>query len=516
MPLFEARAIVPSWDGQNTMNKHPAHASPAAAPSHAPTNTTTTFQDFALDPAFKEALRIAGYVKPTSIQEQAIPPALLGRDVLGTAQTGTGKTAAFALPILQQLAQQVRAGTLRPMPRAPKALVLAPTRELAAQIGRSFQTYAGSSRMRCAVVFGGVGQGPQVRAVAHGVEILVATPGRLLDLMEQRHIDLRQVSFLVLDEADHMLDMGFIQPIRQILSAIPKHRQSMMFSATMPATIKHLADAILNNPVRVAVAAVAATADRVEQRLYKVSVADKPALLVHLLRQKEVKRALVFTKTKHGADRVVKRLDGVGIAANAIHGNKGQSQRTRTLEAFRSGIVPVLVATDIAARGIDVAGITHVINFDMPLEETTYVHRIGRTARADAEGVAISLCCSEERGLLRNIEKLIHATIPVHHGPAHLPSIPTAAPHRGPAGGGDRRSHASPHEPSRRPHAPERRPHATGAHRPSASGSDRRSHESTAHPAHGSAAPRRSTPSHPAPARSHAAPRGPVRKRRPR
>lgn len=470
------------------MNKTTSHTNKA--------ESTGGFQSLPLDPALHEALRAAGYVQPTSIQQQAIPPALAGKDVLGIAQTGTGKTAAFALPILQHLLQQAQAGNTRTMPRAPKALILAPTRELAAQIGKSFTTYGSRTRLRTAVIFGGVAQGPQTRALSLGVDILVATPGRLIDLMEQRHVDLRGVAFLVLDEADHMLDMGFIQPIRRILNAMTKQRQSMMFSATMPATIQHLADAILRHPVKVAVAPAATTVERVEQRLYKVAVADKTALLVHLLRQHEVRRALVFTKTKHGADKVVKKLATAGITANAIHGNKGQSQRTRTLEAFRAGTTPVLIATDIAARGIDVVGITHVVNFDMPLDEETYVHRIGRTARAEATGVAISLCSGEERGLLRNIEKLIRTTLTVHTVPHNLPVLPqiTTTMQRGP-----RQHGRAPARSSHSSHAP-RSAHASPRHSSARYGSSSAgaSHARTASPyaaspraAHSSAAPQR-------------------------
>lgn len=482
------------------------------------------FSSLPLDPVLHAALDAAGYKKPTSIQQQAIPPALAGKDVLGIAQTGTGKTAAFALPILQQLLK--RPHNPRPLPRAPLALVLAPTRELAAQIGKSFATYGARTRIRCAVVFGGVGQFPQVRAIAAGAEVLVATPGRLLDLMQQRHVDLRAVSFLVLDEADHMLDMGFIQPIRRILAACPKQRQSMLFSATMPATIQHLADNILHNPVRVEVTPVAKTADRVEQRLYKIPQGDKLALLCHMLKKGDVERALIFTRTKHGADKIVKKLDQVGIHANAIHGNKAQTHRTRTLDAFRSGRAPILIATDIAARGIDVAGISHVFNYDMPTEEETYVHRIGRTARAEAEGVAVTFCSSEDRDMLRRIEKLIRTNIPVFPTPGHLPQMPlsaarpharvperASAPHGGrqhaapsprgrghdARGHGERRGHGAGHAAA---HGGGHSSHAGGpAHaKPSHARPARTEHTRDARPAAHPSAPRN-------PAASHAAPR---------
>ncbi len=476
------------------------------------------FSSLPLEPALHAALKDAGYQKPTSIQQQAIPPALAGKDLLGIAQTGTGKTAAFALPILQQLLKRPR--NPRPLPRAPLALVLAPTRELAAQIGKSFAVYGSHTRIRCAVVFGGVGQFPQVRAIASGAEVLVATPGRLLDLMQQRHVDLRAVSFLVLDEADHMIDMGFIQPIRRILAALPKQRQSMLFSATMPATIQHLADNILDNPVRVEVSPVSKTADRVEQRLYKIPQGDKLALLCHLLKKGDIERALIFTRTKHGADKIVKKLDLVGIHANAIHGNKAQTHRTRTLDAFRSGHSPILIAPDLAARGIDVAGISHVFNYDMPTEEETYVHRIGRTARAEAEGVAVTFCSAEDRDMLRRIEKLIRTNIPVFPTPGHLPQMPLSAarphartPERASSHGG--RQHAAP-SPRGRGHEArghgDRRAHGTAHGAAHGGGHGTRSHTGGA--AHGKPAHARPAPgghnrdarpaAHPAAPRGHA------------
>ncbi len=381
------------------------------------------------------ALAAEGYTTPTPIQAQAIPPAISGQDVLGIAQTGTGKTAAFALPILHQLLSEAHGSAPRVQGRAPRALILAPTRELAAQIGESFAAYGRGTHLRHTVIFGGVNQRSQVNALRNGVDILVATPGRLTDLMQQRLVDLRSISFAVLDEADRMLDMGFIDPIRKIMAAVPAKRQTMLFSATMPSEIKHLADSFLRNPVRVAVTPVASTVDRISQHLYAVGNTQKIQLLLHVLAQPGCERTLVFTKTKHGADRVVKRLHAAGVNSQAIHGNKAQNHRTRALEAFRSGSSPVLVATDIAARGIDVDGITHVVNYDMPMEPESYVHRIGRTARAGASGVAIAFCSPEERGLLRAVEKLTRKQIPTLALPTSLPVVPQApaATHRAPA-----------------------------------------------------------------------------------
>ncbi|MDA0803546.1 MAG: DEAD/DEAH box helicase [Planctomycetota bacterium] len=400
-----------------------------------------------------QALRTEGYETATPIQAQAIPPALAHRDVLGIAQTGTGKTAAFALPILQHLIERGAGGpavSVQPgrgparhgrsharsnahtkthaMPngRAPQALVLAPTRELAAQIGQSFTAYGAKTSIRCAVIFGGVGQGPQVNALKAGVDIVVATPGRLMDLMEQRVVDLKSISFVVLDEADRMLDMGFIIPIRRIMSALPTKRQTMLFSATMPREIQGLADSFLHDAARVQVTPSATTVERIDQRVFHVGSLQKLPLLVHVLND-GAQRTLVFTRTKHGADKVVKRLSAAGITASAIHGNKAQNHRTRALEAFRTGESPVLVATDIAARGIDVDGITHVVNFDIPVEPESYVHRIGRTARAGSSGIALSFCSQEELGLLRAIEKLTRKKIDVAAMPKVLPVVPSAA-----------------------------------------------------------------------------------------
>jgi len=372
---------------------------------------TTAAADFArlgiIEP-LQRAVREDGYVAPTPIQSQAIPPLLEGRDLLGCAQTGTGKTAAFALPLLQRLAS--RRG---PRAHEVRVLVLVPTRELAAQVAESFRRYGRHLQIAVAEVYGGVSQERQVRALARGVDVVVATPGRLVDLMGQGHARLGRVEVLVLDEADHMLDLGFIPDVRRVLAAIPRQRQTLLFSATMPRPIAELAHGILVHPVRVMVAPEAATVEQVDQGVHFVGQLDKPALLARLLSGEDVRRALVFTRTKHGADRVARRLVQAGVAAQAIHGNKSQNHRERTLHAFKRGQARVLVATDIAARGIDVDDVTHVINFELPNVPETYVHRIGRTARAGARGVAISLCDASERGFLRQIERLIRRSIRV-------------------------------------------------------------------------------------------------------
>jgi ATP-dependent RNA helicase RhlE len=367
------------------------------------------FSNLGLAAPLARAVAAAGYETPTPIQAQAIPHLLAGHDLLGCAQTGTGKTAAFALPILHRLAAQGRASGRR----GPRALVLAPTRELALQILEGFQTYGRFVPVKAAAIFGGVGQGPQVDALRRDVDVIVATPGRLIDLMTQGHARFDGVEVLVLDEADRMLDMGFIEPIRRILGALPRRRQNLMFSATMPAEIGRLADSILVDPVRVAVAPAATTADRVAQWVLHVANGDKRALLCEVLRDPAMTRVLVFTRTKHGANRVAADLERKGVGAAAIHGNKSQNARQRALESFRQGETRVLVATDIAARGIDVDGITHVINFEIPTEPETYVHRIGRTARAGASGIALSFCDPGERTALRDIERLIRASVRV-------------------------------------------------------------------------------------------------------
>jgi len=368
----------------------------------------TTFTDLGLNPTLLATLKTEGYTQPTPIQAQAVPSLLTGRDLLGIAQTGTGKTAAFALPILHRLAADYR-----PAPRKGcRVLVLSPTRELAGQIAGNFKTYASGTKLRVAVVFGGVASRPQVNAMARGVDILVATPGRLIDHMEGRAIDLSATEIVVLDEADQMLDMGFIKPIRQIVGKLPKVRQTLLFSATMPAEIDKLAAGLLHRPVRVNVTPPAKTADLVQQRIIHIEARKKAALLGELFADPALSRAIVFTRTKRGADKVAKRLGAAGVKVSAIHGNKSQGQRQVALREFRDGKIRALVATDIAARGIDVDNISHVVNFDIPNIPESYVHRIGRTARAGTAGIAISLCCGEERGYLRDIERITRQTIP--------------------------------------------------------------------------------------------------------
>jgi superfamily II DNA/RNA helicase len=368
----------------------------------------TDFQDFKLHEAIARALVEQNYLTPTPIQAQAIPPVMSSRDVIGIAQTGTGKTAAFALPILHRLAE-----TPRPVSqKSCRVLVLSPTRELSGQILQSFRALGRHLRIKAALAIGGVSMGGQVRALLGGVEVLVATPGRLLDLVRGNALRLDGVECLVLDEADRMLDMGFIHDIRAIVAKLPARRQTLMFSATMPRAITELAAQMLREPVRVAVAPPATTAERIDQRIVRVDRAAKLGVLVDVLRDEPIERALIFTRTKHGADKVVRGLVRAGVSAQAIHGNKSQGQRERALGAFRKGETRTLVATDIAARGIDVEGVSHVINYDLPNVPETYVHRIGRTARAGAEGIAISLCDADEAAYLRDIEKLIRMTIP--------------------------------------------------------------------------------------------------------
>ena len=375
----------------------------------------TQFHDFKLNDAITRALAEEKYLTPTPIQTQTIPTVMSGRDVIGIAQTGTGKTAAFALPILHRLAANPRTSERK----ACRVLVLSPTRELSGQILDSFRAYGRHLRLRSALAIGGVSMGGQVRALLNGVDVLVATPGRLLDLMRGNALRLGDVECLVLDEADRMLDMGFIHDIRQIVAKLPANRQTLMFSATMPRAIAELAAHMLRDPVKVAVTPEVTTAEKVEQRVIRVDRAAKSSILIDVLRRETIDRALVFTRTKHGADKVVRSLNKAGIAAEAIHGNKSQNQRERVLAAFRRGDVTTLVATDIAARGIDVDGISHVVNFDVPNVPETYVHRIGRTARAGAAGVAISLCDGEEVAFLRDIEKLIRTSIPVSDRRTH-------------------------------------------------------------------------------------------------
>ncbi len=366
-----------------------------------------TFEELKLQDALLSAVRAEGYTQPTPIQIQAIPHVLAGKDVLACAQTGTGKTAAFALPIIQRLGAS-------PGPHlAVRCLVLTPTRELATQIGESFATYGKHTRIKHTVIFGGVNQNPQAQAVKRGVDVLVATPGRLLDLMQQRLVSFNGLEVLVLDEADRMLDMGFIHDVRRIIAAVPKKRQTLFFSATMPPEIQALSRSILVDPVKIEVTPVATTAETVDQRIYFVEKGNKKGLLQHLLQDATMTRTLVFTRTKSGANRVTRDLQAVGIGADVIHGNKSQNARERALDSFKEGTARVLVATDIAARGIDVEGISHVVNFDLPNIPESYVHRIGRTGRAGAAGIAISFCDGEERAFLRDIERTIRRKVPV-------------------------------------------------------------------------------------------------------
>ncbi len=369
-----------------------------------------SFEDLALIEPIRRALDQEGYTVPTPIQAQAIPPLLAGRDLLGIAQTGTGKTAAFALPILQRLAAQKPAVKRA---KTARVLVLTPTRELALQIADSFRTYGKHLGSRVAVIFGGVGQHPQVTIMARGIDILVATPGRLLDLIGQGHVRLDGVETVVLDEADRMLDMGFIHDVRKLVGMLPKERQTLLFSATMPADVARLAAGILRDPLRVEATPPATTVELIQQRVVFIERGDKRDVLCAMLKDPALARVLVFTRTKHLANRVAEQLERSGFAAEAIHGNKSQNARQHALEAFRAGKVRILVATDIAARGIDVDGITHVVNYDLPNVPETYVHRIGRTARAGAAGAAISLCDGEERAFLRDIERLIGQKVPV-------------------------------------------------------------------------------------------------------
>lgn len=369
-----------------------------------------TFENLHLIEPILRALKTEGYTQPTPIQQEAIPVVLKGRDLLGCAQTGTGKTAAFAIPVLQLLHanQHHEKG-----PKTIKALILTPTRELAVQISDSFHAYGKHTGLKHTVVYGGVSQHGQTEALKRGVDILIATPGRLLDLMNQRFIHLQHIKMFVLDEADRMLDMGFINDVKKVIAKLPHKRQTLFFSATMPPVIQKLADTILHEPVMVEVTPPSSTVDKIRQSLYHVAKGDKRALLLHLLKDKSIASVLVFTRTKHGADKITRELVKHGIQAAAIHGNKSQNARQGALNNFKAGKIRVLVATDIAARGIDVDNLSHVINFELPNVPETYVHRIGRTGRAGMSGVAISFCDAEEKSELKDIQKLIGKQIPV-------------------------------------------------------------------------------------------------------
>jgi ATP-dependent RNA helicase RhlE len=415
------------------------------------------FSDLQLIEPLLRAVAEEGYTEPTPIQQQAIPHVLAGRDLLACAQTGTGKTAAFALPILQRLsaAPLTSAPPTQPSRRPIRVLVLTPTRELAAQIGESFTTYGKHLRLRSTVIFGGVGQGNQERAIAAQPDILVATPGRLLDLCSQGKVSFRNLEVFVLDEADRMLDMGFIHDVRRVIALIPQRRQTLFFSATMPPDIIDLSARILTDPARVAVTPIASTAEKIAQHVYFVEKNNKRALLEHLLGDPAIERVLVFTRTKHGANRVAEGLVRARISAEAIHGNKSQGARERALAGFKKGTTRVLVATDIAARGLDIDAVTHIINFDLPDVPESYVHRIGRTARAGASGIAYSFCDSEERSMLVAIERLIRMRLAVvqdhplrsaGHAAAPQPSYDRPAPReasqRQHQGGGPRHQEA--------------------------------------------------------------------------
>jgi ATP-dependent RNA helicase RhlE len=406
-----------------------------------------SFHSLGLSKPLLDALAAKDYSQATPIQLKAIPTVLTGRDLLGIAQTGTGKTAAFMLPSLDRLA----AARHIPRPGQIRMLVLAPTRELASQIAASAQAYGKFMHLSVGVIFGGVPNHKSVRTVARGLDVLVATPGRLLDLIDQRALSLRELEILVLDEADQMLDLGFIHALKRIVALVPAKRQTLFFSATMPRAIRELADKYLTNPAEVAVTPVATTVEKVDQRLTYVNQAEKSALLIQLLRTAPVERALVFSRTKHGADKIVRLLDAAGIPANAIHGNKSQPQRERAIAAFKSGQMKVLVATDIAARGIDIPGVSHVVNFDLPDVPEQYVHRIGRTARAGASGIAIAFCSDEERGNLRDIERLTRQKLTVEALPDGFASAVAATRALKPA------------QPAREPRGPGR---TQGSHRP--------------------------------------------------
>lgn len=392
-----------------------------------------------LKPRLIAALTEMGIKDPTPIQQQAIPHALNGRDVMGLAQTGTGKTAAFGLPLVQHLLSADE----RPVPRGARALILAPTRELVNQIVENLTGYIKGSHLKVARVMGGVGINPQIKRMERGVDLLVATPGRLLDLMDRGAVNLKDTQFLVLDEADQMLDMGFIHDLKKIAAKLPAERQTMLFSATMPKDMERLASTYLTDPVRVQVSSSGQTAEKIEQSIHYVAKGEKPGFLLDLLRAHEGEAALVFARTKHGSDRLAKQLTGAGVNAVAIHGNRSQGQRTRALDEFTKGEALVMVATDVAARGLDIPVVKHVYNFELPNVPETYVHRIGRTARAGREGAAITLCAPDEMGELKDIEKVIKGEIPVASGRRWSPSQEEAKPKQN-RGGGGRRSGGRP------------------------------------------------------------------------
>jgi ATP-dependent RNA helicase RhlE len=400
-----------------------------------------TFNDLGLIDPILHALTEEGYTTPTPIQQASIPILLQGNDLIGLAQTGTGKTAAFAIPILQQLAKlQTQGG----MAKDIKALILTPTRELAIQIGESFATYGKNLRLRHTVVFGGVSQFSQVQALQRGVDILIATPGRLLDLIDQRYVHLHHLSVFVLDEADRMLDMGFIHDVKKVIGRIPRHRQTLLFSATMPKEIQQLAASILTNPKTVEVTPVSSTAETIEQCIYFVDKGNKKKLLTHVLQESGIKNALVFTRTKHGADKVVKDLHHANVTAMAIHGNKSQNARQKALQEFKEGKIRVLVATDIAARGIDIDELSHVINYELPNIPESYVHRIGRTGRAGLSGKAIAFCEREEFPFLKDIQKLIGKQLPiVDQHPFPLAASAAAATAPKPAPGNTKKGYSN-------------------------------------------------------------------------
>ena len=396
----------------------------------------TTFQSLGLTEPVLQALRAEGYTVPTPIQAKAVPHVLAGRDLFGCAQTGTGKTAAFALPLIERMMANPRERAARRC----RVLVLAPTRELAGQIHESFRAYGKNAHIKSAVIYGGVGQRPQETAMSKGVDVLVATPGRLLDLVQQKFVDLRAVEFLVLDEADRMLDMGFIHDVRRIVAMLPRDRQTLFFSATLPSEVRQLADSMLRDPLEVKTAPQATPAETVAQSVFFLPQRQKRHLLVHLLTNQGMARVIVFTRTKHGADKLQRDLDKAGIRAAAIHGNKSQNARERALAAFKSQHPPVLIATDIAARGIDVDNVSHVVNFELPHEPETYVHRIGRTGRAGMTGEALTLCDHEERPRLQAIERLLRKAIPVRDDLPELPKVEATSEPRGTHGGGSRSS----------------------------------------------------------------------------